>query len=232
MKHAREAFLILLALLLSSCTRPSTASASDDGRATSSPTASASEAASQDAPGGQKLEVAVVAGGCFWCVEAVYSELRGVKSVESGYSGGKVDHPSYQQVCSGTTGHAEAVRITFDPSVISYHDLLQIFFTTHDPTTLNRQGADVGTQYRSAIFYQSEEQKRVAEQVKQEMQKEFSSPIVTEITPLTSFYKAEDYHQDYYQNNAEQPYCRIVIAPKLLKFREKYQGRLQTPAAP
>jgi peptide-methionine (S)-S-oxide reductase len=176
-----------------------------------------------------KLEVATLAGGCFWCLEAVYDDLNGVTSVESGYAGGKTPDPTYESVCSGKTGHAEVVQITFDPAVASYEDLLHIFFTIHDPTTLNRQGADAGTQYRSAIFYHSEEQKAVAEKVIKEISdaKMWSNPIVTQVAPLEKFYVAEDYHQEYYARNPFQGYCRAVIAPKVTKFRTKYFDRLK-----
>jgi peptide-methionine (S)-S-oxide reductase len=174
-------------------------------------------------------EVITLAGGCFWCIEAVFNELRGVDKVESGYSGGSVANPSYRQVCSGTTGHAEVVQVTFDPKVISLKDILGVFFTVHDPTTLNRQGPDVGTQYRSAIFYRSSEQKTVAEQVIKEIQtsKVWKDPIVTEISPFQAFYKAENYHQEYFKLNGQAPYCRVVIAPKMAKFREHYRDKLK-----
>jgi peptide-methionine (S)-S-oxide reductase len=174
-------------------------------------------------------QVATLAGGCFWCTEAIFDQLKGVESVESGYSGGTVPDPSYKLVCTGTTGHAESVQITFDPEVISFKDLLRIFFTVHDPTTLNRQGADVGTQYRSAIFYHDAEQKREAEEVIKEIEaaKIWNAPIVTEVTPFKNFYPAEDYHQEYFVNNPDQGYCRIVIAPKVAKFREHYRERLK-----
>ena len=173
--------------------------------------------------------LATLAGGCFWCLEAVYNQLRGVQSVESGYAGGHIPNPNYQQVCTGSTGHAEVVQIRFDPGVITFRDLLEIFFTIHDPTTLNRQGADVGTQYRSAIFYHTPEQRAEAEQIINEMnaEKVWDAPIVTEVVPLEKFYKAEDYHQEYYQNNASQPYCQVVIAPKVAKFRQKYLEKLK-----
>lgn len=169
------------------------------------------------------LEVATLAGGCFWCLEAVFDEVRGVESVESGYTGGHLENPTYREVCTGTTGHAEAVRITFDQAVIGYRDLLEIFFEIHDPTTLNRQGADVGPQYRSAIFYHSEEQREVAESVIAELQAERypDRPIVTEVVPVGEFYLAEPEHQEYYRRNPEAPYCRIVIAPKLAKLRAR-----------
>ncbi|HKS26262.1 MAG TPA: peptide-methionine (S)-S-oxide reductase MsrA [Pyrinomonadaceae bacterium] len=178
---------------------------------------------------GDKREAATLAGGCFWCLEAVYNQLRGVLKVESGYAGGHIPNPTYQQVCTGGTGHAEAVQITFDPSAITFRDLLEIFFTIHDPTTLNRQGADVGTQYRSAIFYHTPEQKEAAEQIIAEMTSEhvWDSPIVTEVVPMKAFYGAEAYHREYYQNNPSQPYCQVVIAPKVAKFRQKYLDKLK-----
>ncbi|HYY97377.1 MAG TPA: peptide-methionine (S)-S-oxide reductase MsrA [Pyrinomonadaceae bacterium] len=174
-------------------------------------------------------ELATLAGGCFWCLEAVYKELRGVERVVSGYAGGHVENPTYREVCDGETGHAEVVQITFDPSEVSYRELLEVFFTIHDPTTPNRQGADVGTQYRSAVFYHSPEQRETAEQVIAEMEaaRVWDSPIVTEVSPLTQFYPAEDYHQDYFENNPSQPYCRAVVAPKVSKFRKLYLDRLK-----
>jgi peptide-methionine (S)-S-oxide reductase len=173
--------------------------------------------------------VATLAGGCFWCLEAVYEQLKGVKSVVSGYAGGHVPNPTYHQVTGGRTGHAEVVQVTYDPEEVSYRDLLGVFFTIHDPTTLNRQGADVGPQYRSAIFYHDEEQKEIAEDVIREMEKEgvWDDPIVTQVEPLDEFYRAEDYHQEYYRNNPYQPYCQVVIRPKVAKFRQKYMGRLR-----
>jgi peptide-methionine (S)-S-oxide reductase len=176
-----------------------------------------------------KREVATLAGGCFWCLEAVYNQLSGVLKVESGYAGGHIPNPTYQQVCMGSTGHAEVVQITFDPGLISFRDLLEIFFTIHDPTTLNRQGADVGTQYRSAIFYHTPEQKELADRIIAEMSNEhvWDDAIVTEVTPLKDFYSAEAYHQEYYQNNPSQPYCSVVIAPKVAKFRQKYLEKLK-----
>jgi peptide-methionine (S)-S-oxide reductase len=178
----------------------------------------------------EQFEKATLAGGCFWCLEAVYKDLRGVVQVESGYAGGFVPNPSYQAVCSGTTGHAEVVQITYDPEVVSYRDLLQVFFTIHDPTTLNRQGADVGTQYRSAIYYHDEEQRLAAEAViaDLESQKLWGKPIVTEVTALKNYYKAEDYHQDYFAKNPQQPYCQMVVAPKVAKFRKQFYNRLAT----
>jgi len=174
-------------------------------------------------------EIATLAGGCFWCLEAVYDDLKGVDSVVSGYSGGHVDQPTYKQVISGTTGHAEVVRITFDPVVVSYKELLEIFFTIHDPTTLNRQGPDVGTQYRSAIFYHTAEQQAIAEETLREIEgaKLWKDPIVTEITPFESFFPAEEYHQDYFKRNPTQGYCQVVIAPKVAKFRQKYFQKLK-----
>jgi peptide-methionine (S)-S-oxide reductase len=170
------------------------------------------------------LQVATLAGGCFWCLEAVFDELKGVESVESGYSGGHVPNPSYAQVCDGDTGHAEAVKVSFDPKVLSYKDLLTVFFTIHDPTTLNRQGNDVGTQYRSAIYYHDDEQKKTAEEVIAELSaaRLWDRPIVTEVTPIENFFMAEDYHQEYFKKNPFQGYCRIVIAPKVAKFRHKF----------
>lgn len=179
---------------------------------------------------GRGKSVATLAGGCFWCLEAVYDELKGVSRVVSGYAGGDTPNPTYQQVCSGATGHAEVVQIEYDPDVVSYRDLLEIFFTIHDPTTLNRQGADIGTQYRSAIFYHDEAQRRAAEEIIDEMQSEgvFADPIVTEVSPLDTFYPAEDYHQDYYANNPNQAYCQVVVAPKLAKFRKKFAEMRKT----
>ena len=173
-------------------------------------------------------EIATLAGGCFWCLEAVYDQLKGVDHVESGYTGGRVINPSYRQVCNGDTGHAEAIQITFDPQVVSFKDLLDIFFTIHDPTTLNRQGADMGTQYRSAIFYRSPEQKATAEQTIAELNaaKIWGDPIVTELAPAPTFYAAEDYHQEYFENNGAQPYCRAVVAPKVAKFRKRFADKL------
>ena len=163
---------------------------------------------------------ATLAGGCFWCLEAVFEQLRGVEKVESGYSGGHLANPSYQQVCTDTTGHAEVVQVTFDPAVISFREILEIFFGIHDPTTLNRQGADVGTQYRSIILYLNDEQKQIAEKAKAVAQKDWSDPIVTEIVPLKHFYAAEDYHQDYFAKNPTQGYCQLVVNPKVKKFQQ------------
>lgn len=174
------------------------------------------------------LETATLAGGCFWCLEAVYDQVIGVQDVVSGYTGGHVPNPTYRQVCDGHTGHAEAVQIRFDPSQISYRELLEIFFSIHDPTTLNRQGADVGTQYRSAIFYHSDEQRQIAEQLVRELseQRVFRDPIVTEIVPATTFYPAEDYHQEYFARNPYQPYCQFVVAPKVAKFHKLFATKV------
>jgi peptide-methionine (S)-S-oxide reductase len=176
-----------------------------------------------------QTETITLAGGCFWCLEAVYDQLEGVLDVVSGYTGGHMPNPDYKLVCTGRTGHAEVVQVTFDPSVISFKEILEVFFTIHDPTTLNRQGADVGTQYRSAIFYHSESQKATAEEVIAEFEAEgvWPNPIVTEVTALDTFYTAEDYHQEYFQHNPYQGYCQVVIAPKVAKFRQKYASRLK-----
>jgi peptide-methionine (S)-S-oxide reductase len=178
---------------------------------------------------GTHLETATLAGGCFWCLEAVYDQLKGVHDVVSGYAGGSINNPSYREVCTGRTGHAEVIQIQFDPQEISFRQLLEVFFTIHDPTTLNRQGADVGSQYRSAIFFHSPEQKETAEKVLREMEaaQVWSDPIVTEISPLSQFFPAEDYHQEYFANNPEQGYCRFVIAPKVAKFRKLYLEKLK-----
>jgi peptide-methionine (S)-S-oxide reductase len=174
-------------------------------------------------------EVATLAGGCFWCLEAVFGQLRGVESVVSGYSGGTVPRPSYEQVCTGSTGHAEVVQITFDPSVIRFRDLLDVFFTIHDPTTLDRQGADVGTQYRSAIFYHSPAQKQAAEEAIAALTRArtWGDPIVTRVVPFAAFYPAEAYHQQYFERNPNQPYCQIVVAPKVAKLRKHFLARLK-----
>src|SRR5256712_10923639 len=174
-------------------------------------------------------EVATLAGGCFWCLEAAFQDLKGVEQVQSGYSGGRVPNPSYEDVCTGTTGHAEVVQVTFDPSVVSFDDLLHVFFTIHDPTTLNRQGADVGTQYRSAIFYHSPDQEQVAREVIAATNASgiWRAPLVTQLEPLDRFYPAEGYHQNYYERNPYQPYCQVIIAPKVAKVRERYLARLK-----
>lgn len=170
------------------------------------------------------VEVATLGAGCFWCVEAVFQDVKGVHKVESGYTGGHVENPTYKQICTGTTGHAEVAQITFDPTVISFEDILMIFWHTHDPTTLNRQGNDAGTQYRSAIFYHNEKQKEIAEKSKAETEASdlWPNPIVTEITPLDVYYPAEDYHQNYFNNNPYQPYCMMVVNPKVQKFRKSF----------
>jgi len=173
------------------------------------------------------LRKATLGGGCFWCLEAVYQEVDGVESVVSGYAGGHVPNPSYRQVCNGTTGHAEVTQVTYDPSVVSYRDLLEIFFTIHNPTTKNRQGPDVGEQYRSIILYHDEEQKETAESVMEALGDDvFEDPIVTEVEPLDVFYEAEEEHQDYYRNNASLPYCQSVISPKVAKLRQKHADKL------
>lgn len=176
-----------------------------------------------------KLETATLGAGCFWCVEAIFQDLKGVQQVVSGYAGGVVERPTYQQVCTGTTGHAEVIQVTFDPEVISFEDLLYVFWRTHDPTTLNRQGHDVGPQYRSAIFYHNDEQKAIAEKSRRETEASglWPKPIVTEITPFSNFYKAEEYHQNYYLSNPYQPYCQAVIDPKVQKFRKEFQAKLK-----
>jgi len=173
-----------------------------------------------------QLEVATLAGGCFWCIEGVFREVNGVGNVISGYTGGTTVNPTYDEVCTGKTGHAEAVQVSFNPSKISYREILEIFFSVHDPTTLNRQEADIGTQYRSAIFYHDDRQKAIAEQVIQELNRTqfWSDPIVTEVAPLRAFYVAEDYHQKYFEKNPEQAYCRMVITPKMTKFRKQYRS--------
>ncbi len=174
-------------------------------------------------------EVATLGGGCFWCLEAVFDDLKGVERVESGYAGGAVPSPTYREVCNGTTGHAEVVQVAFDPQQISFKEILEVFFATHDPTTLNRQGADVGTQYRSAVFYHTPEQRATAEQVIKDLNvaQIWDAPIVTEVAPLQAFYVAEDYHQEYFQQNPNQPYCRAVVAPKVAKFRKQFLERLK-----
>ena len=178
-------------------------------------------------------QIAYLGGGCFWCLEAVYDQVKGVQAVESGYMGGHVRKPTYREVCSGLTGHAEVVRVTFDPEQVSYRDLLDIFFAIHDPTTLNRQGNDTGTQYRSAIFYTSDEQRREAEQAIRDLESAhaYPDPIVTSVEPAGEFFLAEDYHQEYYANNPAQPYCRLVVDPKVRKFLQHFGEKAKTPAA-
>ena len=180
-------------------------------------------------PPPQGKEIATLAGGCFWCLEAVYDELNGVEDVVSGYAGGRVPNPSYELVCTGATGHAEVVQITYDPKTISFKEILEVFFTIHDPTTLNRQGSDVGTQYRSAIFYRTPEQKTIAEQVIAELNAEniWDAPIITELRPFEIFYPAEAYHQEYFKKNPSQPYCRVIVAPKVTKFRKRFLEKLR-----
>jgi peptide-methionine (S)-S-oxide reductase len=183
---------------------------------------------------GSRRETATLAGGCFWCTEAIFSELRGVLSVEPGYSGGSVDHPTYEQVCTGRTGHAEAIQVVFDPAILSYHDLLLVFFSTHDPTTLNRQGHDVGTQYRSAVFYHSPQQLATAQAVVKELTSQglWKQPIVTELLPFHAFFPAEEYHRNYFARNPGQAYCRAVIEPKVAKFRKQFVERLAVGTVP
>lgn len=175
------------------------------------------------------MQTATLGGGCFWCLEAVFQQLRGVSAVQPGYAGGHVPHPTYEQVCTGTTGHAEVVQITFDPSVITYRDLLEVFFSIHDPTTPDRQGEDVGPQYRSIILYHNDEQRQTAEAVIRELEQSgaWDDPVVTQVVPLESFYPAEEYHKDYFRRNPDRPYCRLVIAPKVGKFRRRFSEKLQ-----
>ena len=175
------------------------------------------------------MEKATFGAGCFWCVEAVFQQIEGVQQVVSGYTGGKVKDPTYREVCGGRTGHAEVAQITYDPGVVSFQELLEVFWSSHDPTTLNQQGADVGTQYRSAVFYHNEDQKQLAEHYKAELDasRAFDKPIVTEITPLPVFYAAEDYHQDYFNNNGDQPYCQFVVKPKVEKVKRVFANRLK-----
>ncbi|WP_017731886.1 peptide-methionine (S)-S-oxide reductase MsrA [Nafulsella turpanensis] len=177
------------------------------------------------------MEKATFGAGCFWCVEAVFQNLEGVEKVESGYAGGHKENPSYKEVTTGSTGHAEVVQITYNPEVVSFKELLEVFWKTHDPTTLNRQGADVGTQYRSAVFYHTDEQKRLAEEYRESLEQSgaWDSPIVTEISPLEKFYPAEDYHHNYYRQNGGEPYCSFVIRPKLEKFKKAFAGKLKSP---
>jgi peptide-methionine (S)-S-oxide reductase len=181
---------------------------------------------------GVRTDVATLGGGCFWCLEAVYERVEGVTGVRSGYAGGDRPEPSYQEVCSGTTGHAEVAEVRFDPEVIGYREILEIFFAIHDPTTLNRQGADVGTQYRSVVFHHTEAQKEAAEALVRELEAEgvWDAPIVTEIAPLDTFWPAEDYHQEYFRRNPYQPYCQVVVAPKVAKFRQRFAHRLRENA--
>jgi peptide-methionine (S)-S-oxide reductase len=186
---------------------------------------------SQDiyAQNNKKMELATFGSGCFWCSEAIFEKVNGVESVVSGYSGGKVKNPTYKEVCTGNTGHAEVVQITYNPKIITFKDLLEIFWKMHDPTTLNRQGADIGTQYRSVIFYHTDKQKEIAETYKKKLNEAniYKNPVVTEISPFESFYKGEDYHQEYYENNKAQPYCSFVITPKLEKFKKVFKEKLK-----
>jgi len=177
----------------------------------------------------KQLEVAILGGGCFWCIEAVFSLLKGVEKVESGYSGGKMENPTYEKVSTGTTGHVEVVQISFNPDVISFKEILEVFFSSHDPTTLNRQGQDIGTQYRSVIFFHDDQQKAIAEQIIKELTetKTWNMPIVTQIEPFKIFYKAEEYHQNYFKNHPEKSYCSIIIAPKIGKLKQHYLGKLK-----
>ena len=191
------------------------------------------EAGPEPAPSGSATEVATFGNGCFWCTEAVFQQYKGVLKVESGYTGGQVKNPTYKEVCTGGTGHAEVVQITFDPKVISFVNLLEVFWRSHDPTTLNRQGNDVGTQYRSAVFYHSERQRELAEKFKAKIDaaRVLDKPVVTEITPAGEFYPAEAYHQDYFDNNTRAPYCRMIIRPKLDKLKSVLPGQLKNPGA-
>lgn len=218
MKPITAFFIALIAVFVTSCSFTSKEQFTSSGKVNKD----------MDKITSSNLDTAIFGAGCFWCVEAIFQELNGVQSVEAGYSGGTVENPSYEQVCTNTTGHAEVARIIFDPSVISYDDLLEVFWTTHDPTTLNRQGADVGEQYRSVIFYLNDTQKESAEKSKKDVApKIWDDPIVTSIEPLKNFYIAEDYHQNYYNNNSNKSYCQYVINPKLEKFRKKFKEKLK-----
>lgn len=216
-------FVLAFSLFGASCHSAQESASKEKSMATTSATATTSNTPSDSS----QTQVATLGGGCFWCIEAVYLELNGVLKVESGYSGGHVANPTYKAVSSGTTGHAEVAQITFDPSVVTFEEILEVFFTVHDPTTLNRQGNDVGTQYRSAIFYHSPEQKKIAEAAKIAAAELWDGPVVTEIEPFDKFYKAEDYHQNYYKENPYQPYCVYVVGPKVKKFREKFKAKLK-----
>ncbi len=221
----KSLFIVLAATFLASGQCQNTEKKSDE-MTTANPTAAA-QPSNQPINQSTNLQIATLAGGCFWCVEAIVQDLKGVEKVESGYSGGSAPNPTYNEICTGLTGHAEVIEVTFDSSVISYREILDIFFTVHDPTTLNRQGADVGTQYRSAIFYRNLEEKNIAEAAKIAAEEIWDNKVVTEITKFDAFYKAEKYHQNYYKDNANQGYCQIVIAPKVKKFREKYKEKLK-----
>ncbi len=216
-------FLLAFSLFGASC-HSAQESASKENSMATSPATSATNNTPSDST---QTQIATLGGGCFWCIEAVYLELNGVLKVESGYSGGHVANPTYKAVTSGTTGHAEVAQITFDPSVVSFEEILEVFFTVHDPTTLNRQGNDVGTQYRSVIFYHSPEQKKIAEAAKTAAAELWDDPVVTEIESFDKFYKAEDYHQNYYKENPYQPYCVYVVGPKVKKFREQFKAKLK-----
>jgi peptide-methionine (S)-S-oxide reductase len=214
-RHARRltAIVLLLGTLAAACSDPGEPAMSTEGK--------------EDTAANER--VATFGAGCFWCVEAVFKELRGVTSVTSGFSGGHVENPTYKQVCAGATGHAEVAQVRYDPEQVRYEDLLEVFWKTHDPTTRNRQGADVGTMYRSAIFYHDEQQREAAERIKKELDASgaFAAPIVTEIVPFEAFYAAEDYHQDFFELNPDQPYCRAVVGPKVEKFRKVFEDRLK-----
>jgi peptide-methionine (S)-S-oxide reductase len=216
------AMLFVAMLAMTGCMKNGSSSTAESAKTTS-------ESTTAMPVNDPRYRLATFAGGCFWCIETIFDELKGVDKVVSGYSGGKTENPTYEEVCSGRTGHAEVIEITFDPAVISYKQLVEIFFYVHDPTTMNQQGADKGTQYRSAIFYHSDEQKKIAEEVIKETEASglWDDPIVTEVTMFDKFYSAEDYHQDYYVNNKEKSYCSIVIAPKVQKFYKKYQHLLK-----
>lgn len=221
MSHLRQTVLLMFGMIFSiGCYGGDSAASSGKNSAASKPTTSKK---------GSAMEHATLGGGCFWCLEAVYDRLNGVSEVVSGYAGGHVDNPTYELVCTGATGHAEVVQITFDPAVITYEDLLNVFFDIHDPTTLNRQGNDIGTQYRSVIFYHDEQQKATAGQVIQRLaeQKKFDDPIVTQLVPQTKFFQAEDYHQQYYERNSRAPYCRVVIDPKLKKLQKQHSDKIE-----
>lgn len=219
----------LMAMLLLGCARSNASNEASIQTIRNVTTTMNDQKSNPTTPAQQTLDTATFGAGCFWCVEAVFQQLDGVISVTSGYSGGDVANPTYKQVCDGTTGHAEVCQIAYDPQRISFKDLLEVFWSTHDPTTLNRQGNDVGTQYRSAIFYHSDQQKQVAQEYKKKLDESgaFKSPIVTEITPFSTFYAAENYHQDYYNLNGSQPYCNFVIKPKVEKFRKVFGEKLK-----
>jgi peptide-methionine (S)-S-oxide reductase len=232
MTALRKRLLLFAALLAAGCQRAGTPTNGDKIMPADNRTAPTGTEPTPASPASAKLETATFGEGCFWCTEAVYQRLRGVKSVVSGYSGGHVDKPTYNAVCSGETGHAEVIQVTYDPAAISFDDLLKVFWQTHDPTTPNQQGHDIGTQYRSAIFYHNDEQRRVAESYKKQLDQAgtFKSPIVTEITPFKNFFPAEDYHQDYFNLNPTQQYCQFVIRPKVEKFNKEFKALLNDEA--